>query len=118
MKTLTLLFILTFSSLGASSQNEKCLALSNKIVENMKGKIICTSTMDDIYCMKAGFPEKSDLEAIKTTCDTTAKATKVSINWHLNYDKNYEKEYVINGKKILITIYFNDKFLYFEFPKQ
>jgi hypothetical protein len=118
MKTLTLLFILTVLSLTASSQNEKCLAFSTKIIENMQGKILCNSTMDDIYCMKAGFPEKFDLEVIKTICDTTAKATKVSINWHLNYDKNYEKEYVINGKKILITIYFNDKFLYFEFPKE
>jgi hypothetical protein len=117
MKTLALLLILAISGHAAFTQNEKCLSFSNKIVENMKGKILCNSTNDDIYCMKAGFPEKYDLEAVKTICDTTAKATKVSVNWHLNYDKNYEKEYVINGKKILITIYFNDKFLYFEFPK-
>jgi len=118
MKTLTLLFILTFSSLTASSQNAKCLAFSNKIIENTNGKIQCNSTMDDIYCMKAGFPEKFDLEAIKTICDTTAKATKVASNWRINYDKNYEKEFVVSGKKLLITIYFNDKYLYFEFPKE
>lgn len=118
MKTLALLFILTVLSVAASSQNEKCLALSTKIVENMKGKILCNSTMDDIYCMKAGFPEKYDLEAVKTICDTTAKTTKVSVNWHLNYDKNIEKEFVVSSKKLLITIYFNDKFVYFEFPKE
>jgi len=118
MKTLILLFILTVLSLTASPQNEKCLAFSNKIIENIKGKILCNSTMDDIYCMKSGFSEKYDLEAVKTICDTTAKATKVSYNWRLNYDKNYEKEFVVSGKKLLITIYFNDKFLYFEFPKE
>lgn len=118
MKTLTLLFILTLLSFTASSQNEKCLAFSNKIIENMQGKILCNSTNDDIYCMKAGFPEKFDLDAVKTICDTTAKATKVSFNWRLNYDKNYEKEFVVSGKKLLVTIYTFDKFLYFEFPKE
>lgn len=117
MKTLTLLFTLTVFSLMAFAQNPKCLAFSDKIIENTKGKVIGNSTDDDIYCMKAGFPEKLELEALKTICDTTAKTTKVSFNWRLNYDKNYEKEFLINGKKLLITIYFNDKFLYFEFPK-
>ena len=118
MKSLALLLVFAFLSLAAWSLTEKCLALSNKIIENLKGKALCNSTMDDMYCMKAGFPERFDLEAIKTICDTTAKATKVSINWHINYDKNYEKEFVLNGKKILVTIYFNDKYLYFEFPKE
>jgi len=118
MKTLTLLFILTVYSFSAFAQNEKCLAFSNKIIENMKGKTLCNSTNEDIYCMKASFPEKLELEQIKTICDTTAKATKVSSNWHINYDKNFEKEFVVSSKKVLITIYFNDKFLYFEFPKE
>lgn len=117
MKTLTLFLILTLMSVTASSQNEKCLAFSNKIVENIGGKIMCNSTNEDIYCMKASFPEKLELEAIKTICDTTAKPAKVSFDWRINYDKNYEKEFIVSGKKVLITIYFNDKFLYFEFPK-
>lgn len=117
MKTMTLFLILTILSLTASAQNEKCLAFSSKIVENINGKILCNSTNEDIYCMKASFPEKIELESIKTLCDTTAKATKVSFNWRLNYDRNYEKEFIVSGKKVLITIYFNDKYFYFEFPK-
>jgi hypothetical protein len=68
--------------------------------------------------MKAEFPATYDLESIKTICDTTAKNIKVSYNWKINYDKNDEKEFIVSGKKILITVYFNDKFLYFEFPKE
>jgi hypothetical protein len=118
MKTLTLFLILTIFSLTALAQNEKCLAFSNKIVENTKGEIMCHSTFEDIYCMKSVFPEKYALESIKTICDTTAKNAKISFNWTLNYDKNYEKEFIISGKKLLLTIYFNDKYLYFEFPQK
>lgn len=117
MKTLSLLSMLAILSLTTLAQNEKCMAFSNKIIENTQGKILCHSTDDDLYCMKVGYPEKYDLETIKTICDTTAKTTKVSYNWRLNYDKNHEKEFIVSGKKLLITIYFNDKFLYFEFPK-
>lgn len=118
MKTLLLLSILTIFGLTTSAQNEKCQAFSNKIIENMQAKFLCHSTFEDRYCMKAAFPEKYDLETIKTICDTTAKTTKVSYNWRLNYDKNPEKEFIVSGKKLLITIYFNDKFLYFEFPTE
>lgn len=117
MKTLTLLLILAFTSHMALAQNVKCQALSNKIVVNMKGDILCESTDEDNYCFKASFPEKYDLETLKTICDTTAKGVKVSHNWKINYDKNYEKEFLVGGKELLITIYFNDKFVYFEFPK-
>ena len=118
MKTLTLLVLLAIFSLTGLAQNEKCLAFSNKIIENTKGKALCHTTNDEIYCMKSGFPETSDLETIKLICDTTSKAVKVSVNWHINYDKNYEKEFIVSGKKVLITIYFPDKFLYFEFPNE
>jgi len=118
MKTWTLLFILAIFSLTAFAQNAKCLAVSTKIVENAKGKILCNSEDEDLYCFKAQFPETYDLETIKTICDTTAKNTKLSFQWRINYDKNDEKEFIINGKKILVTIYFKDKFIYFEFPKQ
>lgn len=117
MKTLSLLCMLAILSLTTFAQNEKCMAFSNKIIENTQGKFLCNSTDGDLYCMKAGFPEKSDLETIKTICDTTAKTTKVSFNWRLNYDRNPEKEFIVSGKKLLVTIYYNDKFLYFEFPK-
>ena len=117
MKTLTLLFILAFMSQMALAQNVKCQAVSNKIVENVKGEILCESTDEDLYCFKAGFSSKYDLETLKTICDTSAKDAKVSSNWKINYDKNYEKEFLVSGKELLITIYFNDKYIYFEFPK-
>jgi hypothetical protein len=118
MKTLILFFTLTVFSLTAFAQNEKCLTFSNKIIDNTKGKILCHSTNEDVYCMKAGFAETYDLETIKSICDTTSKTAKVSFNWRINYDKNYEKEFIISGKKVMLTVYFNDKYLYFEFPKE
>jgi hypothetical protein len=117
MKTLTLLFILSIFSLTAFAQNEKCLALSTKIVENVKGKILCHDEDEDLYCMKAEFPATYNLETIKTICDTTAKNIKVSYKWKINYDKNDEKEFIVSGHKLLVTIYFDEKFLYFEFPR-
>jgi hypothetical protein len=118
MKTLSLLFILTIIGLTTFAQNEKCLAFSNTIIKNTNGKIQSQSVdFNDVYFIKAEFPSTYDLETIKTICDTTAKTTKISFNWRLNSDKNNEKEFIINGKKLLVTLYFNDKFLYFEFPK-
>jgi hypothetical protein len=119
MKTQALLFILTLTGLNAFTQNSKCLDISNTIITNVKATIQSQSVdSDDTYFIKAEFPQKYDLETLKTICDTTAKAVKVSQNWTLNYDKNHEKEFIINGKKLLVTIYFNDKFLYFEFPNE
>jgi hypothetical protein len=119
MKAISLLFIMLVSGFISSAQNEKCLAFSTDVIKDIKSKILSQGVdFNDVYFVKAEIPSIYDLEALKTVCDTSAKATKVSFNWRLNYDKNTEKEYVINGKKILITIYFNDKFMYFEFPKQ
>jgi hypothetical protein len=119
MKVLSLLYILLLSGLISSAQNEKCLAFSTDVVKDIKAKILSQGLdFNDVYFVKAEIPSIYDLETLKTVCDTSSKTTKVSFNWRLNYDKNYEKEYIINGKKILITIYFNDKFMYFEFPKQ
>jgi len=119
MKTISLLFFLTLAGHLAWAQNQKCLAFSQTIINNAKAKILCQSACyDDIYSVKAEVPSTYDLESIKTICDTTAKTTKVSYNWKINGDKNYEKEYIVSGKKLLITIYFNDKYLYFEFPKE
>lgn len=118
MKTITVIFILTLAGLTTFGQNEKCLAFSTDIVNDIKAKVQSQAVdYNDVYFVKAEFPSSYELETLKTVCDTSAKGTKVSFNWRLNYDKNYEKEYIINGKKILITIYFKDKFLYFEFPK-
>lgn len=118
MKTLLFVFMLAISSQALFAQNEKCLALSANIINNTKGKILRQAVdINDVYFVKAEIPSTYELETLKTICDTTAKTTKVSFNWRLNYDKNYEKEFIIGGKKLLITIYFNDKFLYFEFPK-
>ena len=119
MKLLSLILLLVLSGFTAFPQNEKCLALSTDIVSDTKAKVQQKAVdFNDVYFVKAEFPSTYELEALKTICDTSAKTTKVSFNWRLNSDKNYEKEYVINGNKILITIYFNDKFLYFEFPKE
>lgn len=119
MKTLTFLFVLTIAGYTSCAQNQKCMAFSQAIINNLKGKIICQAVCyDDIYSVKADFPSSYELETIKTICDTTAKTTKVSYNWKINEDKNYEKEFLISGKKLLVTIYFRDTFMYFEFPKE
>lgn len=118
MKTLSLVFILTISGLTIVAQNVKCLAFSNTVINNAKGKILGQDVdINEVYFVKAEIPATYDLETLKTICDTTAKTSKVSFKWRLNYDRNFEKEFIISGKKLLITIYFNDKFLYFEFPK-
>lgn len=121
MKKLSLLFFVVvlalLSGFKSFAQNEKCLALANAIIKNTKADIHNQSVdLDEIYYIKAEFPSAFDLEAIKTICDTTAKSAKVSYNWRLNYDRNYEKEFLVNGNKFLVTIYFSDRFLYFEFP--
>ena len=122
MKKLSLLFltvILTLTTdLTTLAQNQKCLAFSNDIIKDSQGKIQ-NQALDDnnIYFIKAEVPPTCVFETVKIICDTSAKSTKASFDWRLNYDKNYEKEYIINGKKLLVTFYHNDKFLYFEFPK-
>jgi hypothetical protein len=119
MKTLSLLLILTLSGLAALAQNEKCLDVSNDIINDTKSKIQSQGVdYNDVYFVKAEFPATYDLETLKIVSDTSAKTAKVSFNWRLNGDRNNEKEFIIGGKKLLVTIYFNDKFLYFEFPKQ
>jgi len=121
MKTLNSLFlvvVLTLIGLTTLAQNQKCLALSNDIIKDAQGKIQ-TQAVDDnnIYFIKAEVPATCDFETIKIICDTSANKAKVSFDWRLNYDRNHEKEYILTGKKVLITFYQNDKFLYFEFPK-
>lgn len=118
MKTLSLLLILTLSGLSALAQNEKCLAFSYDVIKDTKAKIQSQAVdYNDVYFVKAEIPATYDLETLKTVCDTSAKTAKVSFNWRLNGDRNNEKEFIIGGKKLLVTIYFSDKFLYFEFPK-
>ena len=107
---LILLMIVSFQSFG---QNDKCLDITNNIITNIKGKVLSQNS-DYIKCE---FLPKYTLNDIKTVCDTIAiKTAKPSFNWRLNSDKNYEKEFIVNGKKLLFTIYENDKVLYFEFP--
>jgi len=121
MKKLRLLILtaalILVSGITAIAQNEKCLTYSKNIINNTKAKIQREAVdFNGIYYIKAEISSSYDLNALKTICDTTIKTTKVAFNWRLNDDKNYEKEYLINGNKLLVTIYFNDKFLYFEFP--
>ena len=120
MKTLILLFFLTLFSFAAFAQNAKCLAFSNSIIKNTRSEIQNQSIdFNNVYFIKAQFPETYDLDALKMICDTTtSKTAKATFKWRLNSDKNFEKEYAINGRKVLLSIYFNDKFLYFEFPKE
>ena len=89
------------------SQTDKCSAFYNDVIKDVKGKVIKQNTVE--------FPLTYDLESLKAVCDTSAKTTKMSFDWRLNSDKNFEKEYIISGKRILVTIYMTDKFLYFEF---
>lgn len=108
MKTKLLIVTLTLLGTLAFGQSN---VLTDKIIVNSKGKILSQSN----DYIKTEYPTKYSLTDMKTICDTTAKVTKVSIDWRLNYDKNYEKEFIIGNKKILVTIYENDKVLYFEF---
>ena len=117
---LSIIVVLSLTSgITTFAQNERCLAFSNDIIKDSQGKIQ-NQALDDnnIYFIKAEVPLKCDFETVKMICDTSAKNTKASFDWRLNYDRNHEKEYIIHGKKVLITFYQNDKFLYFEFPKE
>jgi hypothetical protein len=105
------------SGFKSFAQNEKCLALANAIIKNTRANIQSQSVdLEEIYYIKAEFSSAFDLESLKAICDTTVKATNVTNNWRLNYDRNYEKEFSVSGNKLLVTIYFNDRFIYFEFP--
>lgn len=102
-----LIILLMFFSYSSFSQTDKCLNFYNDITKDVKGKVTKENTVE--------FPVTYDLESIKAICDTSAKTTKVSFDWRLNGDKNFEKEYIMGNKKVLVTIYMRDKFLYFEF---
>jgi hypothetical protein len=122
MKNLSSLFLVVFTlttGLAAVAQNPKCASLSNDIIKDAKGKIQ-TQAIDDnnVYFIKAEVPSTCDFETIKIICDTSANNLKASFDWRLNSDRNHEKEYVVRGKKLLVTFYQNDKFLYFEHPKE
>lgn len=112
MKALLLLGILLIMSTMTFAQGQKYQIVTSNIITNSKAKILSQNS-DNV---KAEFPKTYTLKSIQTICDTTAKSKAVS-DWQLNYDKNYEKQYIIDNKKLLITIYFNDndKYLYFEF---
>jgi hypothetical protein len=111
-----LILLLCFTTVA---QNEKCLAFSTHIIRDAQAKTQNQAVdYNDVYFIKAEVPSTYDFETIKTICDTNAISTKVSFNWRLNSDRNQEKEYLVYGKKVLITFYQNDKFLYFEFPKK
>lgn len=114
----SLAVILNFlSAHSVFSQNEKCLKFSKAVIQNAGGSIQREGIdASESYCIKAGFPATLGLEALENICDTTIKAKTVAFNWRMNFDKNYEKEYKMNGINLLVTIYFNDKFLFFEFP--
>jgi hypothetical protein len=121
MKKLSLLFVILAltSGLAVFAQNEKCLAFSNHIIKDAQAEIQKQAIdYNDAYFIKAEVPQAYTIETIKTICDTNAISKKVSFNWRPNSDRNQEKEYLINGKKVLITFYSQDKFLYFEFPKE
>jgi len=121
MKKLNLIFaILALTTcVRTFAQNEKCLAFSNHIIKDAQGKIQKEAVdYNDAYFIKAEVPSTYNIEIIKTICDTNAISKKVSFNWRLNSDRNQEKEYLIYGKKVLITFYPQDGFLYFEFPKE
>jgi hypothetical protein len=112
MKTLLLLGILLVTSTLTFGQSQKYQTVTSSIITNTKAKILSQS---EDY-VKTEYLAKYTLTDIQTICDTTAKAEKVSFNWRRNYDRNFEKEYIFNGMKLLITIYENDKIIYFEFP--
>lgn len=111
MRTILIAILFVLSTL-AFSQNEKTLKYINSITTTANLKI---TTQTPNY-VKAEFLPKHNysLENIMTICDTTIKSRAV-YDWRINGDRNDEKEYVVDGRKLLITIYWKDEFIYFEY---
>jgi hypothetical protein len=119
-KTAICLILFVPFYLKGYAQNEKCLALAQEMIQEVKGKIMSkyVSLEDEtFYVVKAEVPSSCTFENIRAACDSVNKDAKVISDWKLNYDKNYEKRFKVNGKMVLVTFYPADKILYFEIPK-
>lgn len=112
MKTLLLLGILLIMNTMSFAQNDKTLRYAKSIITTANLKM----TVQTPNYIKAEFQPKYNysLQSIMMICDTTIKS-KPLFDWRINGDRNNEREYVVDGKKLLITIYWKDEFIYFEY---
>jgi len=112
MKTLTLLAVLFMVGTLGFAQNEKCLKYTKSIITaaNLKTVAQTTNYTKAVFQLKYNY----NLESVMEICDTTIKS-KPSYGWRINSDKNDEREYMVDGRKLLITIYWKDEFVYFEY---
>ena len=112
MKAFLLIAILFAMSTLTFAQCEKCTKYINDIITVAS---LDVQTQTSNYT-KAVFKAKHNYaeEDLKVICDDIMKS-KTALTWVKNRDGNYEKEYQVDGKKLLVTIYWRDEFVYFEY---
>jgi hypothetical protein len=111
MKTILLLGILLIMSTLTFGQSEKSVKCIKDIIAavNLQLPAQITNPTKAYFKLKSSYA----LEDIKMACDSIMKSRPTG--WILNLDKNEEKQYLVDGKKLLITIYWKDEFIYFEY---
>ena len=111
MKTFILLGILMIMSILTFAQSEACVKYTNDIVvaADLQQPAQITNPTKAFFKLKHNYA----LEDIKMACDSIMKSKPSG--WIINSDKNDEKLYTVDGKKLLITIYWKDEYIYFEY---
>ena len=111
MKTLLLLGILLVMSTLTFGQSEKCTKYSKDIIAaaNLDFALQTPTYTKAIFKSKGNYT----LQDIKNVCDSIMKSKPTG--WIINSDKNDEKQYLVDNKKFLVTIYWRDEFIYFEY---
>jgi poly-beta-hydroxyalkanoate depolymerase len=111
MKTLPLLGILLIMSTLVFAQSEKCTKYTKDIITaaNLDFAVRTPTYTKANFKVKGSYAEND----IMNVCDSIMKSKPVG--WIVNGDKNREKEYVVDGKKLVITIYWRDDYLYFSY---
>lgn len=111
MKKFLFIGILLIMSTLAFAQSEKCTKYTKDIITaaNLDFAVRTPTYTKAVFKLKRNYA----LEDIKIACDSIMKSKPTG--WILNSDKNEEKQYLVDGKKLLITIYWKDEFVYFEY---
>jgi len=111
MKKILFIGILLIMSTLTFAQSEKC-------AKHMKDIITATNLDFAVRTptyTKANFKSKISYaeNTIMEVCDSIMKSKPTG--WITNGDKNREKEYQIDGKKLVVTIYWREDYLYFSY---